>query len=105
MSLDFENKEPVAPEKREETSSSEPIAPEAHAESRRAFLTSLGKWSGAVIGMALLGAAAGPAHADDEVDAESEAEGKPESSWRCWRCWRCRCWRCRRRRCRCRCVW
>ena len=99
MSRDFEDKEPVAPAENEEGSSSGSVPEDGHDGSRRDFLTSLGKWSGAVIGLALLGTAATVAHADDETDAE--AEGKPESSWRCWRC-RCRCWRCR---CRCRCAW
>jgi hypothetical protein len=91
MSRDFEDKEPTGPTEDVEVSSSE-SEPE---ESRRSFLTGLGKWSGAVIGIALLGTAV----SSTDADAEADAEGKPESSWRCWRC---RCWRCR---CRCRCVW
>lgn len=94
MSSDVEDKGPVAHAKDGGTSSSETsVAEEGHEGSRRDFLASLGKWSSAVIGLALLGSAAGSAHADhDETDAE--VQGKPEGSWRCLRC-----------RCRCRCVW
>ena len=97
MSRDVEDKEQIALADNEGVSSSEPVPEEARDESRRDFLTSLGKWSGAVIGLALLGTAV----SSTEADADADAEGKPESSWRCWRCYRCRCWRCR---CRCRCV-
>jgi hypothetical protein len=93
MSRDFEDKERMAPADSEEVTSSETVPEEAHDETRRDFLTSLGKWSGAVIGLALLGAAV----SSTDADADAETEGKPESSWRCYRCHRCRC--------RCRCVW
>ncbi len=98
MSRDFEDKGPIAPADNEEGSSPESVSEEAHDETRRDFLTGLGKWSGAVIGLALLGTAV----SSTDADADADAEGKPDSSWRCWRCWRCRRWRCR---CRCRCVW
>ncbi len=91
MSQDFEDKEPNAPV--EETSSADPVTSEAQDESRRRFLTNLGKWSGAVIGIALLGNAV----SSTDAEAEADSDKKPEESWRCWRCWRCRC------RCRCRC--
>ena len=89
MPRDVEDKEQIAPADNEDVSSSEPVPEEARDESRRDFLTSLGKWSGTVIGLALLGAAM----SSTDADADADAEGKPESSWRCWRC-----------RCRCRCV-
>ncbi len=89
MSQDFEDKEPNAPTENEEASPSESVPEEACDKCRRDFLTSLGKWSGTVIGLALLGTAV----TSTDADADGDAEGKPESSWRCSRC-----------RCRCRCL-
>ncbi len=87
MSRDFEDKEPNLPVEEKEASSSEPVPSEKQDESRRRFLTNLGKWSGAVIGIALLGSVL------NSTDAKADCEGKPEESWRCGRC-----------RCRCRCI-
>jgi hypothetical protein len=91
MSQDFEDKEQHVPDLEEEVPSPDHETVDEQDESRRGFLKSLGKWSGAAIGIALLGAALTP------TDAEADSSEKPEESWRCWRCWRCRC------RCRCRC--
>ncbi len=91
MSGDFDDKELDKPAESEDVSSSNSLTEEAD-ESRRGFLKNLGKWSGALIGIAVLGSALTP------KDAEADPSNKPEESWRCWRCWRCRC------RCRCRCL-
>jgi hypothetical protein len=92
MSGDFDDKEQNAPADGEDVSSPDSVTEEAHDESRRGFLKNLGKWSGAVIGIAVLGSAV------SSTDADADPSHKPEESWRCWRCWRCRC------RCRCRCM-
>jgi hypothetical protein len=92
MSKDFEDKEPNAP--LEEQSSNESADQGPQDESRRRFLTNLGKWSGAAIGIALLGTAV----SSTDSEAAADSDQKPEESWRCWRCYRC--YRCR---CRCRC--
>lgn len=94
MSRDFEEKEEIARADKEDVPSSESAVEQAQDESRRDFLTSLGKWSGAVIGIALFGSAV----------SSRDAEAREEEPFRCWRCHRChRCHRCRCR-CRCRCM-
>ncbi len=98
MSRDFDDKEKDVLADGEELSSIEPETNEGSDDSRRDFLKSLGKWSGAAIGIALLGNAMSPS----DLDAEDEFSEGPEESQRCLRC-RCRC-RCRCIvRCRCRC--
>jgi hypothetical protein len=92
MSRDFEDKEEIVPASEgDDVASSESAVKQPQEGSRREFLTSLGKWSGAVIGIALFGGAI----------SSQDAEASDEEHYRCWRCHRChRCWRCR---CRCRC--
>ena len=87
MSRIFEDGEPNLPVAKRDGSFPEPGTSEKQDQSRRRFLTNLGKWSGAVIGIALLGSAS------NSTDAEADCEKKPEESWRCGRC-----------RCRCRCI-
>jgi len=91
MSGDFDDKDKGELPGGEDVSSSNSRTEEGHDESRRGFLKNLGKWSGAVIGIAVLGSTAG------STDAEADPSRKPEESWRCSRCWRCRC--------RCRCIY
>lgn len=83
MSRDFEDDQQRPPRSDDEAGSGGATPEAAADDSRRSFLVGLGKWSGALIGIALLGASA--------------SSTEPDESWRCWRC-RSRC------RCRCRCI-
>lgn len=87
MSRDSEDKEQEVPAENENPSASRSVTEEDHDEPRRKFLKNLGKWSGAAIGIALLGSAV------CSTDADADNRDKPEESWRCARC-----------RCRCRCL-